>query len=80
MDKEATMKALVRALIVSRMRGATRTDVAGLPGVSVSFDGTAESPRRLYVVLPNGSETFTDIVGESDEEFAEDAARYLGLA
>jgi hypothetical protein len=80
MNKEATMHALIRALIVSRMRGAQRTDVSGLPGVSVSFDGTAESPRRLYVVLPNGSETFTDIVGESDEEFAEDAAQFLGLA
>ena len=74
------MHALVRALIVSRMRGAMRTDVIGLSGVSVSFDGTAESPRRLYVVLPNGNETFTDIVGESDEEFAADAAQFLGLA
>jgi hypothetical protein len=80
MLKGDAMHALSRALIVSRMHGARRTDVAGLPGVSVSFDGTAESPRRLYVVLPNGNETFTDIVGESDEEFAEDAARYLGLA
>lgn len=80
MNKEDTMKAIVRALIVSRMCGARRTEVAGLPGVSVSFDGTAESPRRLYVVLPNGSETFTDIVGATDEEFAADAARYLGLA
>jgi len=73
------MKAIMRALIVSRMCGARRTKVVGLPGVSVSFDGTAESPRRLYVVLPNGAETHTDIVGETDQEFAEDAARYLGL-
>ena len=74
------MKALVRALIVSRMRGATRTDVVGLEGVSVSFDGTPESPRRLYVKLPNGQETFTDLYGHSDEEFAADAAQFLGLA
>jgi hypothetical protein len=80
MIKEATMHALVRVLIVSRMHGARRTDVAGMPGVSVSFDGTAESPRRLYVMLPNGEETFTDLYGHSDEEFAEDAARFLGLA
>ena len=74
------MHALIRALIVSRMHGARRTDVADLPGVSVSFDGTAESPRRLYVTLPAGGETFTDLYGPSDEEFAEDAARFLGLA
>jgi hypothetical protein len=30
--------------------------------------------------LPTGGETFTDLYGHSDEEFAEDAARFLGLA
>ena len=75
------MHALVRALIVSRMHAAKRTDVVGLDGVSISFDSTdGFSPRRLFVVLPNGEETWTDLIGDSYEEIAEDAAKCLGLA
>jgi hypothetical protein len=62
------------------MCGARRTEVVGVPGVSVSFDGKVGAPRRLFVRLPTGAETAIDLVGTSNEEFAEDAARYLGLA
>lgn len=80
MDKASAIHALVRTLIISRMQAAQRTNVAGLPGVSISFNDTdGFSPRRLFVSLPNGEETWTDLVGDSDEEVAEDAARFLGL-
>lgn len=80
MTKENATKQLVRALIASRLRSAMQTPVAGLDGVSVVFGGEAESPRRLYVTSPDGRETYADFYARSDEEFAEDVAKYLGLA
>ena len=80
MMREATMKAIVRALVVSRMHAAKRTDVVGLDGVSVSFDDDPKfSPRRIFVKFPNGTETCTDLYGETYEEIAAYAADYLGL-
>lgn len=81
MEKEAAMHALVRALIMSDTHAARRTEVAGLPGVSVSFGGRGDAfaPRRLFVQLPNGNETWTDLSGTTHEEIAACAADFLGL-
>jgi hypothetical protein len=77
---EDVMRELMRAFVVSRMCGAQRMPVRNLDGVSVSFDGeSAGTPRRLYVALPTGGETCVDLVGETDEECAGDAMRFLGL-
>lgn len=74
------MKAIVRAMVVSRLHAAKRTDVVGLDGVSISFDDAGpHAPRRLFVKLPNGSEAWTDLGGQSYEEIAACAADYLGL-
>jgi hypothetical protein len=75
------MKAIIRAFVWSRICGAARTAVAGLDGISVSFDNeSAGTPRRLYLTMPGGGETFTDLAGGSDEACALDAMRFLGLA
>jgi hypothetical protein len=82
MEKEEAMHALIRALIVSDMHAAKRIDVAGLPGVSVSFGGRGDAfaPRRLFVKLPNWNETWTDLSGTAHEEIAACAADFPGLA
>jgi len=75
------MKALLKAMIMSRLCGAARTPVVGVEGVSVSFDGeSAGTPRRLYVKLPTGGETFTDLAGDTPAECAQDGLQFLGLA
>ena len=73
------MHALIRALIVSRMRGASKTAVVGLPGVSVVYDNT-ERLQHVIVTFPNGESVSEHLIGDTDEEVAADAARFLGLA
>ena len=80
----ATKASASVALVGVEVAGAERRHVApaeeeGNRG-QVASGPLQSSVVRLYVVLPNRKETFTGIVGESEEEFAEDAAKFLGLA
>ena len=73
--ERARLLALIDARVATRQPAPYLLNRAYIQGVPFYIDERVIVPRSFI-----GELLFTDIVGESDEEFAEDAARFLGLA